>query len=500
VEDRRRTPCSSVDSGYHSDTTTDKDRRSSNSYELTGLSQSSASGHSILSASSPRVGSPCIGHTHSFLQQGSWVNSNESLSLSPAAVNQKAYHQGFVGTYLDSELEIGKEMFSNGQTQTLMTSSKPYTESELPLVDDDINACFEKLQSRDKALEEAAARPNANCHDSLLSSEAPRALAVLSASTTGSNSTSSQGLKTMQNEFRTSLPDTDSIQDPFYADRHPGTKHEDNSFPSADSEMEITSVQVSSTTGESRGTHWLWSTEAPQGGFPLGIYVDNANADAPSEALSCQDRVASYDGPLPLCNQTQKYRGSLFHNGPESYSHCGDSSSLASPSAHEAASSVIPRVPSSSLRPITNLISYPSTGYDSASGIYAATANTRVTGSAVEIGDAVNNQFVLMFSNHRTPSSQLLPLPRAKMTQHMPNDVDHPVCFKVPGNTGLTSQQGVWDLTTRDPVPMGANGSLSDAERAESQMIRWLGGQCKKCRKNKRKVCISLLTYHPVFH
>jgi len=140
------------------------------------------------------------------------------------------------------------------------------------------------------------------------------------------------------------------------------------------------------------------------------------------------------------------------------------------------------------------------TGYDSVSDIYAATANTRVTGSAVEIGDATNNQFILMLSNHRKSSSQLLPLPRAEMTQHMPNYVDHPVGFKVPSNIGQTSQQGVWDLKTGDSVPMRAKGSLSDAEQADSQIIRQLGGQCRKCKNNKRKVCISLLTYCGVFH
>jgi len=496
VEHRIRSTCSSVDSGYYSDTTTDNYRRSSNSYEPTGLSQSSASGQSILSVSSPTVDSPHIGHTHSILHQGSWVNSNEGLALSAAVVNQRAYHQGFVGTYLDSELEFGKEMFSDGPTQTLMTSSEPYTESELPLVEDDINACFEKLQSHDKALKEAAARPNANCHDSLLSPEAPRAVAVLSASATGSNSVLSQGLKKMHNEFKTALPDTDSIQDPLYTDRHPGTENEDNSFPSADSEMEITSAQVSFTAGESRETHRPWSTEAPQGGFPLELCVDNANADAPSEALNCQDGIASFYGPLPLCNQIQKYRGSLFHNEPESYSHYGDLSSSASLSARGAASAVVPRVLSSSLRPTTNLNSYPKMRYQS---LYAATANTRVTGSAVEIGDAVNSQFMLMLGNHRTSCGQLLPVPRAKMTQHMPNDVDHPVGFKAPTNIGLTSQQGVWDLTTGDSVSMTAKGSLSDAERADRQIIRQLGGECRKYKNNKRKVCISLLTYCRVF-
>jgi hypothetical protein len=248
-------------------------------------------------------------------------------------------------------------------------------------------------------------------------------------------------------------------------------------------------MQVSSTTGESREIHWPRSTEAPQGDFPFEPYTDNANADVPPEALNCRDRVASSYGPLPLCNGTQKYCGS--HNGPESHSHYEDPSSLASLS--------VPRVPSGSLRPTTNLISYPSMGYDSVSDIYAATANTRVTGSTEEIGDAVNDQFMLTLSNHRTSSSPLLPLPWAEMTQYKPNDVGYPVGFKVPSNIGLTLEQGVWALTAGDSVPMREKRSLSDTERADRQIVRRLGGQCRKCKNNKRKVCISLLTYYRVF-
>jgi hypothetical protein len=82
----------------------------------------------------------------------------------------------------------------------------------------------------------------------------------------------------------------------------------------------------------------------------------------------------------------------------------------------------------------------------------------------------------------------------------MPNGVDHPAGFEVSSKLGLESQQNVWDLTTGDSVPMRAKRSLSDAKRANSQIIRKLGGQCEKCKRNKRKVCISLLTYCPIFH
>jgi hypothetical protein len=239
---------------------------------------------------------------------------------------------------------------------------------------------------------------------------------------------------------------------------------------------------VHSTTGESQENHW------PQGDLPLGFYVDIANADGPSEALNCQDRGTSYYGPLLSCNQTHEYHGSLFHSDP---------SSLASLPLHGAASTAVPRDLSSSLRPITNLVYYPDMGYGSALDVYAVAANARVIGSEVEIGDTVGSP---MLNYHRTPFTQLLPLPPAEVTRHMSKGVDHPAGLEVSSNIGLELQQNVWNLSTGDSVPIRAKRSVSDVERAESQMIRRLGGQCEKCRKSKRKVCISLLTYYPVFH
>jgi hypothetical protein len=243
-----------------------------------------------------------------------------------------------------------------------------------------------------------------------------------------------------------------------------------------------------STSGEARENHWLWSTTASQGVFPLEFYMDNANPDGPSEALNCQDRDTSHYGPLPPCNQTREYHGSLFHS---------DLSSLASLPVYGAASTVVPLDPPSSLRPITNLVFYPIMGYSSASDTYAVAADTQVTGSEVEIGDTVRSP---MLNYHRTPSTQLLPLPPAEMAQPMSNSVSHSAGFEASRNIGPESQQIVWNVLTGDSVPMRARRSLSDAARADSQMIRLLGGQCEKCRKNKRKVCISLLTYYPVFH
>jgi hypothetical protein len=80
---------------------------SHHSSELPPSTLSSASGHSIPSASSSTVGSPYSGHAHSFSHQESWVNSNEGLGLGSALVNQDAYYHGFVGTDLDSELAFG---------------------------------------------------------------------------------------------------------------------------------------------------------------------------------------------------------------------------------------------------------------------------------------------------------------------------------------------------------------------------------------------------------
>jgi hypothetical protein len=73
---------------------------SHHSSEFPPSTLSSASGHSISSASSYAVGPPYSGHAHTFSHQESWVNPTEGLG-------QNACYQGFVGMDLDSELAFG---------------------------------------------------------------------------------------------------------------------------------------------------------------------------------------------------------------------------------------------------------------------------------------------------------------------------------------------------------------------------------------------------------
>lgn len=255
-----------------------------------------------------------------------------------------------------------------------------------------------------------------------------------------------------------------------------------------------------STTEKSRENHRAWSIKAPQVGFTAALCMDNANAVAPSEAPNCQESDTSYYVPVLPCNQTQRYHDLPFHGGPEGYFHYGDLSSLALLPIHGAVSTVVPRDPSSSLRPTTSLVSCPSMGYDLVSDINAVAANVGAIGSKPEIGDTVSGQFMPMLNYYQTPAIQSLPLPPSEMTQHMPNGFDHPASSKASRNIGLELQQSVWDLKTGDWIPMRPRRSLSDTERAHGRKIRRSGGQCKKCKKGKRKVCTPLPTYCPVFH
>jgi hypothetical protein len=253
------------------------------------------------------------------------------------------------------------------------------------------------------------------------------------------------------------------------------------------------------TTGESRENHRPWSTEAPQAGFLMAPYVDSANADAPSEAPNRQESDTPYYNPVLPCHRTPRYHDSPFHNGPEGCPHYGDPSPLALLSVHGAVSTVAPQDPSSSLRPTAIWFCYPSMGYDLTLDTDAVAANMRVTGPEIEIEGTVCGQFIPALNYHQTPTIQPLPLPLSRMAQLMPNGFDHPADFKVPGNSGLEVQQFVWDQRTGDPVLVRAKRSRSDAERASGQEIRRLGGQCEKCKKSKRKVCLSLLAYRLVF-
>jgi hypothetical protein len=58
------------------------------------------------------------------------------------------------------------------------------------------------------------------------------------------------------------------------------------------------------------------------------------------------------------------------------------------------------------------------------------------------------------------------------------------------GSIAGSSSQTVWNCATGEEVFFRPKRSLSTQERARSQAIRELGGQCTRCKKGKRKVCL----------
>jgi hypothetical protein len=59
------------------------------------------------------------------------------------------------------------------------------------------------------------------------------------------------------------------------------------------------------------------------------------------------------------------------------------------------------------------------------------------------------------------------------------------------------STQMVWDVRTGQEVHSRTKRSRSMQERADSRAIRTLGGQCVRCRRGKRKVCLFLARLSP---
>jgi hypothetical protein len=155
---------------------------SHHSSELPPSTLSSASGHSIPSASSSTVGSPYSGHAHSFSHQESWVNPNEGLGLSSTLVNQEAYYQGFVGTDLDSELAFGShEKLSDdfvGESANLSSNRKrsrsllpgKFSQSPVPLQSSLASSSSPEPDTIDSILERANSSSNTQSPRSLDSS------------------------------------------------------------------------------------------------------------------------------------------------------------------------------------------------------------------------------------------------------------------------------------------------------------------------------------------
>jgi hypothetical protein len=260
-------------------------------------------------------------------------------------------------------------------------------------------------------------------------------------------------------------------------------------------QMEI----VPSEPGDFREAHSLQPAEGPQNDFPLASYVEDPNANEVLDALDLQKRDNLDSRPVLQFDRSQESYVPLFQSWSEDSFHRQAPSHLALLSEQEALRTIVPRDPSCSLRPHTILALYPSAGYDSVSDIHAVGANAQITELSAEIGHNFGSQPALMLNYDRSPYISVFP-PLAERTQHVPNGVDKLPVLEESSDISLESHQSVWDVTTGDLVLTKTKRSLSNEERAHSQTIRSLGGQCKKCRKGKRKVCVSLVIDCPVSH
>jgi hypothetical protein len=254
-----------------------------------------------------------------------------------------------------------------------------------------------------------------------------------------------------------------------------------------------------SKPGAFRGDHWLEPAEELQNDVPLAPYMENANVNANEalDALDFQGRDNPYSGSVRESNQSQEYHGPPFPSWSQDSSHRHAPSQLALLSEQGAVPAVVPWNPSSSLHPSTILALYPNAGYDPVLDMNAVAANAQITGLSAELGDTFGSQPAPMLNYHRSSSISVFP-PLAEQTLHIPNGVDQLAVCEASSDISLESHQSVWDATTGESVTMKTRRSLSNAERAHSQTIRNLGGQCDKCRRSKRKVCVSLLIDCPV--
>jgi hypothetical protein len=112
---------------------------------------------------------------------------------------------------------------------------------------------------------------------------------------------------------------------------------------------------------ESRENHRPWPTEAPLVDFPLPIYMNTANVDAPSQGPNCEESNTPYYSSVHPFNQAQRFHHPPFHGGLECYSQSGDPLALAQLSVHGGISAVVPQEPPTSMRPTRTLVHNPST-------------------------------------------------------------------------------------------------------------------------------------------
>jgi len=146
------------------------------------------------------------------------------------------------------------------------------------------------------------------------------------------------------------------------------------------------------------------------------------------------------------------------------------------------------------------LVSYPNVGYGFALGQYRDVVDRLMTGSPVRGGEISSSQPFPMLNYNRLSSTPPLPLPSLMWPQALQNSNERPAAIEMSSNTSLESRQSVWDVVTGKSVWSKTKRARSNEQRADSQVIRNFGGQCERCKKGKRKVCIVLYADYLVWH
>lgn len=240
-----------------------------------------------------------------------------------------------------------------------------------------------------------------------------------------------------------------------------------------------------------RESHWTESAEEPQESFSFAFDMHGMPMNAELNAFNPQEtNELCCSGPSFPCHVSQGSYCPSFQDGHRNSSQSDVPPKLPLLSEREALRTIGLLGPSSSLRPTIPLVLYPDMGYDSVLDIHAVAANAPLTGSAAESGNTLGSQPAPMWNYHRSPSISMLPPGSAELSQHMSKPVDLLVASEVSSDISLESQQSVWDMITGDSVPPKTRRPATDEERAHSQVIRNLGGQCERCRRGKRKVCL----------
>ena len=281
----------------------------------------------------------------------------------------------------------------------------------------------------------------------------------------------------------------------YDVDLYPGVYHDRNNFlpaqPQADhyaSQMDI----IPSRNGGFPANSWPQYYDTPRDCRPLATYVADLHANAASEPLSIPEGVSWDPAYSELALQGDQRQGSAV---PPLRRVSEDLS------PHEAPTHFAPGFEQGHLHTVgiqnqpgswpstSKLVSYPNMGYEKVFDNHRHAANSRVIGVAAEVEDPINRQHKPMLNYRRMPSTSLLPLPSPSSPHAEPNKVANRVAFETSSDVSLEFQQDVWDVVTGKSVPVKRKRSPSNEERADSQAIRNSGGQCKRCKDGKRKVC-----------